>query len=357
MWVRIPLLVLNISRRGFMTKLLTRDEFRKQVFQRDNFKCVMCGEPAVDAHHIIERRLWPDYGYYVDNGASVCETHHRACETTEISVEQIREACKIQKAMLPPHLYDDEQYDKWGNIILPNGSRIKGELFFDESVQKILKDRLNLFTDLVKYPRTYHLPWSEGMHNDDRMMESTEIFKGKRVIIVEKLDGENTSMYRDHIHARSVDSNNHESRNWVKQFWSTFRYEIPEGWRICGENMFAKHSIQYDNLETYLYGFSIWNERNECLSWDEMIEWFQLLGITCVPVLYDGIYDEAKIKALYDSKKDWETREGYIIRVADKFSYSEFRKKTGKFVRKGHINTAKHWMYGQQIEKNKLSRE
>lgn len=27
-------------------QLLSRDEFRKQVFERDNYKCVICGEKA-----------------------------------------------------------------------------------------------------------------------------------------------------------------------------------------------------------------------------------------------------------------------------------------------------------------------
>lgn len=55
-----------------MRILLTRDDFREFVFKRDNHKCVVCGEPAVDAHHILERRLFHDSGYYLDNGASLC---------------------------------------------------------------------------------------------------------------------------------------------------------------------------------------------------------------------------------------------------------------------------------------------
>lgn len=51
-----------------MEKELTRDEFRKSVFERDKYKCIICGEKAIfndknevvnlDAHHIIERRLF-----------------------------------------------------------------------------------------------------------------------------------------------------------------------------------------------------------------------------------------------------------------------------------------------------------
>ena len=337
-----------------MSKLLTRDDFRRLVFERDGHKCVFCDLPAKDAHHIIERRLWPDGGYYLENGASVCEEHHLKCESTELSVEDVRDACKITKKLLPPHLYDDQAYDKWGNVVLPNGQRLKGELFFDESVQKVMKDYLYLFTAWVKYPRTYHLPWSENITDDDRMADDLSNFASKRVIVTEKMDGENTTLYRDYIHARSLDGRSHPSRDWVKQFWSSISAEIPEGWRVCGENLYAKHSIHYTELPTYFMGFSMWNDRNVCLSWDETQEWFQLMGVTSVPVIYDGVFDETKIKTLWDPKK-FGTCEGYVVRLADSFRYGEFRRSTAKYVRKNHVMTVKHWMYGQAMERNDLS--
>lgn len=341
-----------------MNKLLTRDEFRESVFERDDHKCIICHEPAKDAHHIMERRLFHDGGYYLDNGASLCHAHHLQAEMTLISTNELREVIGIQKVILPEHLYDDQEYDKWGNIILPNGSRLKGELFFDESVQKILDQGnvLDLFTDKVKYPRTYHLPWSEGMYDDDRILSSTKVFENKRVIVTEKMDGENTTLYWDYIHARSLDSQNHESRNWVKNFWSQIAHDIPIGWRICGENLFATHSIKYESLKTYFYGFSIWDEKNICLSWDDTLFWFDLLGITPVPILYDDVYDEEKIRQLW-CKLNPTYNEGYVLRLADEFSFFDFKKCVGKFVRKNHIQTVKHWMYGQKIETNKIKGE
>lgn len=336
--------------------LLTRDAFRDGIFARDGHCCVFCSQPAVDAHHILERRLWPDGGYYLSNGASVCGEHHIKCETTEISVEDVRHACGITKIVVPTHLYADQSYDKWGNPALPNGQRLKGELFYDESVQKVLAQGrvLDLFTHWVKYPRTHHLPWSEGMNDDDRMIDSLAAFAGQRVIVSVKMDGENTTLYNDYIHARSIDGRSHPSRDWVKQFWSGISADIPESWRVCGENLYAKHSISYDSLPTYFMGFSIWNERNVCLGWDETLEWFSLMGVTPVPVLYDGIFDEKVIRSLWNSK-DWEKNEGYVVRLADSFGYGEFRHKAAKFVRKGHVQTAKHWMYGQQVERNLLA--
>ena len=50
--------------------LLTRDQFREIVFERDAKRCVICHCPGQDAHHIIERRLFPDEGYYLENGAT-----------------------------------------------------------------------------------------------------------------------------------------------------------------------------------------------------------------------------------------------------------------------------------------------
>jgi hypothetical protein len=339
-----------------MNTLLTRDEFRKEVFERDGYRCVFC--PSADnltAHHIMERRLWGEsQGYFKDNGITVCPECHIECEKTLISVEDARKAGKITNIISPAHFYEDQIYDKWGNIILPNGMRTKGELFHDDSVQKILKDVLHLFTDYVKYPRTHHLPWSASIADDDRVIESLDNFVGKRVICSVKMDGENTTLYKDYYHARSIDSKNHPSRNWAKALHARFAHEIPEGWRICCENLYAQHSIKYNDLESYLYGFSIWNDRNECLDWDTTVEWFALLGLSHVPVIYDGIFDEDKIKSLYDPKKDWETKEGYVVRLASRFSYGEFRKSVCKFVRPSHVQTTKHWMTGQLITPNGL---
>lgn len=332
--------------------LLSRDQFREGVFARDNHKCVLCGDPAQDAHHIMERRLFDDGGYYLDNGASVCGPCHIRCERTDVSVEEVREAAGITKKVIPQYYYDDVLYDKWGNVLHPDGKRSRGELFDDVSVQKILADKLSLFVSYVKYPRTNHLPWSGNIHDDDRVIRSLDDFAGQRVIVTEKMDGENTTMYNDYIHARSVQSRHHVSRDWVKQFWSNRAHDIPDGWRVCGENLYAEHSIPYNSLKSYFYGFSIWNENNICLSWDDSLEWFALLGIEPVPVLYDGIFDEVAIRKL--NGRTWEATEGYVVRVAGELTYRDFKTKVAKYVRKDHVQTVKHWMHGRPVVPNKL---
>jgi hypothetical protein len=210
------------------------------------------------------------------------------------------------------------------------------------------------YEESVKYPRTYHLPWSLGKTEDDRTMKSASVFEGRRVIVTRKMDGENFSGYQTHCHARSIDGRNHYTRDWAKNYWMQRASELPTGWRICAENLYAVHSIKYENLESYLLGFSIWNKDNECLSWDETVEWFALLDMKTVPVLYDGIWDEAKIKSLH-SESDSANHEGYVVRLADVFSYKNFKESVAKFVRANHVATSEHWMQGNNHETNVLA--
>lgn len=345
-------------------ELLTRDDFREAVFTRDGNVCIVCrerGNPdhpelpprvAKDAHHIIERRLFPDGGYYLDNGASVCEVHHLQAEQTFISCDELRTFAGITQIVLPPDFYSDQEYDKWGNPFLVNGMRARGPLYYDESVQKVLALSLHAFTKYVKHPRTYHLPWSLGMTDDDRMMESLDGFKNESIIMTEKMDGEQTTMYNDHIHARSIDSSAHPSRSWVKNLWSKIAFEIPEDMRICGENLFAKHSIAYEELPSFFLVHSIW-ERDRCLSWEQTVEWCELLGLTPVPVLVNPLNLEVDITALVD----WNVpadKEGYVVRVARSFGLVEYPRVVGKFVRANHVQTHGHWMRSK-LEPNKLA--
>lgn len=339
---------------------LTRKQFREGVFARDNNLCVICSKSADAAHHILERRLWGECGgYSLLNGASLCPKHHIEAEQTILTCEEIREAAGITEVLLPEHLYDEYSYTKWGDIILPDGRRLKGELFFDESVQKIMKEGgvLGLFCEYVKYPRTMHLPFSSKVTDDDRVLDNTSYFEGKRVVVTIKMDGENSTLYPNYMHARSIDGQNHISRNWLKNFHRKMSYNIPANWRICGENMYAKHTVYYENLETYFYAFSIWNERNECLSWDDTNLWAGLLELSLVPVLYDGIWDGSLIKEFCNDDK----REGFVVRIADSFSYGDFRKSIAKFVNPQFKDKLKeedtyHWRYSA-ITPNKLAKK
>lgn len=207
--------------------------------------------------------------------------------------------------------------------------------------------------DFYKYPRTFHLPWSLGSTNDDKFLESVEPFIGMPLVITEKMDGENTNMYPDRYHARSIDSKDHPSRHWVKSIWGNIKHEIPEEWRICGENLYAKHSIFYENLESYFMVFGIYDEYNVCLGWEDTEDICKSLGLITVPVIARNvIFNEKELRELAD-KVDIEKSEGYVIRRYDEFQYDDFIKNVAKWVRPKHVTTDQHWMY-QKIVPNQL---
>ena len=304
--------------------LLTRDKFRESVFKRDSYKCVMCGCEAKDPHHIIDRKLFDDGGYYLSNGVSLCEVHHIAAENNSISCDELRLKSGITTIILPSDFDTNLTYDKWGKIILDDNKK--------------------------KYPRTHHVEWSKGATSDDKIKHDLSNFYGKEIIITEKMDGENTTLMTDSKFARSLDSNNHTSRNWLNGLWSKICYNIPNNWRICGENLYAKHSLYYNNLSTYFMVFNIWNDKNQCLSWDDTVEWCKLLDIEHVTVLYRGVFD---LDFITKFSVDTTKQEGFVIRLADSFDYEDFNESVVKWVRENHVQTDKHWST-QKIIKNKL---
>lgn len=204
-----------------------------------------------------------------------------------------------------------------------------------------------------RYPRTPHLPFSPGSTSDDKVLRSTEHLKGKEVVTTLKMDGEGTTLYRDGFHARSPDSRHHPSRNWVKAFHARIASEIPDGWRICGENVYAQHSLVYHDLPSYFFGFSVWNERNVALSWDDTVEFFELLGIEPVKVLYRGPFDEQLLKVRVRAL-NLSTQEGLVVRTAGEVPYDEFGEHFAKWVRQGHVTSDSHWMH-QEVKPNYLS--
>ena len=201
-----------------------------------------------------------------------------------------------------------------------------------------------------KYPRTYHVNWSPGTTNDDKMHDDISFFEGREIVITEKMDGENTTLMSDCIHDRSLDSADHSSRHWVKGLWGSIKHEIPTDWKICGENLYATHSLHYKDLPSYFMVFSIWDENDFCLSWDDTVTFCEFLGLEHVPVLWRGTFNEDFIK---NFKVNTEIQEGFVIRLSSSFNFDDFEQSVVKWVRKGHVTTEDHWMY-KKIVPNEL---
>jgi hypothetical protein len=164
------------------------------------------------------------------------------------------------------------------------------------------------------------------------------------------MDGENTTMYRDGIHARSLEYSPHPSRDLAKALHAQIAHEIPDSWRICGENLYAKHSIHYKALSSFFQVFSIW-EGLRCLSWDETLQYVDVLGLKPVAECFRGTWTastpgflEGLGVSLTANGFRGEECEGYVVRLAGDFQYGDFRKSVAKYVRKDHVQTHGHWM-------------
>ena len=200
-----------------------------------------------------------------------------------------------------------------------------------------------------KYPRTPHFPWSPGKTRDDRVMQNVEeCFDGKMIVASIKMDGENTTMYPHCIHARSMDSKDHESRHWVKGLHCRIAHCIPYGHRICGENLYAKHSIHYKDLESYFYVYSTWDQNDMCQSFHETAQICTELNLTHVPILYIGKWEAHipnKLEGMLGNQD-----EGYVVRLFDSFHYDNFETSVAKYVRAGHVQTDQHWMHSKLVK-------
>ncbi|SCL24708.1 Predicted kinase [Micromonospora pallida] len=192
----------------------------------------------------------------------------------------------------------------------------------------------------TRYPRTPHLPWSPGAATDDVRAGDLTGLTGREVVVTEKLDGENTTLYPDGLHARSLDSGHHPSRAWVKGLHERIARAIPPGWRVCGENLYARHSIGYDALASWFYVFSVWAGEH-CLDWDATVRFTRRLGVPVPPVLWRGTFDERALRTL---RLDLDRQEGYVVRTVAGFTRADFTARVAKWVRPAHVQTDTHWM-------------
>jgi hypothetical protein len=238
-------------------------------------------------------------------------------------------------------------------------------------------------SDKAKFPRIPHLPWSGTRTTDDLTVSADwrqRWLHGAGLAITEKLDGECTTLTRQDCYARSPDSTSHHpSRHRIKALWAaTIQGQIPAGVRICGENMYARHSIRYTALPSYFIVHTIFApaglelpfalpacahsyvlEDTHCLSWEETEMVARQLGLPTVPLLYCGPWrDTSHLQRFvgWPSQVGGEQCEGYVVRPSGGFLAAWFGRLVAKYVRPGHVAAGDtHWRR-RPVEPNGLAR-
>lgn len=322
--------------------LLSREEFAKQVFERDKHTCVIpgCGRPAADPHHIMERRLFCDGdplpgGYDLNNGASLCEQHHIHAEEGYFPPQALRRWLGIP-TVLPALCKKDVIYDKWGNEIgkAPHAH--------------------------AKYPKTPYLNFSPGYENGDRYIDTKDLL-GKPLAITVKKDGSCVTLSRDTCGARNGHDAEHPSFNMLKARHAALKDAIPEGIQLFGEWLYARHSIHYTGplaLRDYFQVFAVYDQNEQLF-----------LGQDDVQIMCDDLdlvmVERAAVVCYY---AEWELiqgisvageaaiargEEGVVVKSMYPYHYTQFAVNAAKYVRENHVQTSEHWRK-QAIVKNEV---
>ncbi|MDF1697667.1 MAG: RNA ligase family protein [Saprospiraceae bacterium] len=235
-----------------------------------------------------------------------------------------------------------------------------------------------------KYCRSLHAQISLGTTSDDRFMPNgyvSSFAKMDKLILTEKLDGQNNCFNKHGVFARSHTApTQHPWDKPLIERWQLIKSDLND-LEIFGENMYGVHSIGYSKLESYFYVFAV-REKGTWLSWEEVNFYANLLDFPVVPEiqiktelkdLFVATEDENKILSQwltanlgmtweesvnspgllggYDPETNKSCSEGFVIRNSTSFrtnqgeinvSPNEFNN-LFKLVRKSHVKTDVHW--------------
>lgn len=155
---------------------------------------------------------------------------------------------------------------------------------------------------------------------------------GDSIVIQEKIDGSNASFIYDEVEdcidcysrKKTLDSD-----NTLNGFWNFVQtldkdiYKKYKGYRFFGEWL-TKHKVKYpEDKQNKFYLFDIWDEENrQYLNWEEVLSIANEVGLTTVPVFYEGNFiswDECN-KYVGQTKMGGEYGEGIVVKSMTKLN-------------------------------------
>lgn len=204
---------------------------------------------------------------------------------------------------------------------------------------------------MLKYPRTPHLPWSQGATDDDKVLSSLDFLMDRELVTTEKMDGGCFTMTRDGCYARSPSAVSQPWDSPARAEWARIAHDIPEGYRLVGESMHARRSVAYDGLPGPFLVFAMFDPHGLLESWASVEAWAELFELPTVPVLRVGRGLVAAHDAWAEHRSP-ESSEGYVVRTALPISAERFNLKVAKYVRATHVQTSDDWRRRDDYETN-----
>lgn len=363
-----------------------RQKFREQCRDRDNNECIVpwCDGSAEDVHHIIERKLWDDGGYIPNNGASVCNYHHRHAEKNNIPPQAFWMWAGIENPPLPGSV-DSADVDKWGESFETPPGQDKREYAKYQSSRHMLP----------LYWHDEETVAKERMEHDDTGLETIDDFVGVPLVVTHKIDGGNMMVVSGSGHpvrARNGKTPKEHMKPMYGEgglYWENeVNQKLPENLQVFGEWVYAKHSIHYgcdcepkcedvgpflseltgrEDGAAYFQVFGVYNtDLNMWLSWPETETVADVLGFPTTPVIYcESSDDNATFETEHEAKDELvryarnvidSGGEGIVVRSKFPFHYGQFSNKLGKYVRENHVKTDEHWS-AREIVENRVSED
>lgn len=214
------------------------------------------------------------------------------------------------------------------------------------SVALYLAKGVMTLIDLVKHPTT---PYLDISPSQGRAMVRSSDFLGCHVTVTEKMDGEIATIYQDgRYHPRSLTYSSHWSRDVVKQLIPGITPAIKPNEMFVFENMYARHTIAYDDLEDYLYLLYI--VRNGMVIGTRETQRIASNNKFATPkVLFSGT-----LRSISQLRELSGYKEGYVIRWSNPFPYNELHMFTAKYVVDGFIQEGEEHWRSKPPTRNKL---
>lgn len=205
----------------------------------------------------------------------------------------------------------------------------------------------------MKFPRTYHLPWSPGRGSDDKVHTPDDIksnFLRRNLIITEKLDGENQCWSRNSWHLRSESSTaGGILRSKSKAKWAEVQWFIPESEFWFVEDISNLHSIEYQDHLCEFFLIAVWDKKLKLWADHKYVELCaKKVDLSPAPVLVKGTSWDS-IESLEEAV-NWQAqqpsvlggnREGVVVGIED--CLNDWTASTAKWVRANHVQTNQHW--------------
>ncbi len=157
--------------------------------------------------------------------------------------------------------------------------------------------------NIMRYPRTTHIAGSRKSGDDFELTDQSfeTALQGKNVVYEYKIDGSNCGVsFEDGC--MILQSRGHELRGgprerefvqfriWANRFQHDLFDVLGNRYIFYAENLYAKHTVFYDNLPHYIFEFDVYDkERQLFLSTKARQKLLEGLSYSAVPIAYMGI--------------------------------------------------------------------